>query len=84
MPQRGSLPWLILVGIILTGFAIFLESVLLNPWASAFMATDAWQNSSNQYAAQGKGMVGAFVKNVLAILVIGYWIGIFILARRVA
>jgi len=81
---RGSLPWLLLAGVILTGFAVYLEATMLHPFSSAVMATDAWQNTSNPHAASGKGMIGAFVRNVLAILILGVWIGIFLLARRAA
>jgi len=81
---RGSLPWLLLAGVILTGFAVYIEATLVNPFATAWMGTSAWQNPTNSYAAQGMGMIGSYVRNILVIFILGIWIGIFLLARRVA
>jgi len=79
---RGSLPWLLLAAILCTLFAIYIESAFIHPTTSALMGTEVWQTNHNQYSYEGKQMVAAFVRSVLAVLVIGIWVGVLIDARR--
>lgn len=81
---RGSLPWLLLAAILCTLFAIFMEAAFLHPTTDALMGTEVWQTNHQQYAYEGKRMVGQFVAHILTVISLGIWTGVIIESRRVA
>ena len=82
MAQTGSLPWLLLAGLVAIMVAIFVDDVLLNPLFTEFTALAGWRGSDLEAANDSMRMVGDWVRNLLVIIIFSVSFGVVLEARR--
>lgn len=82
MARQGSLPWLIIAGVLSIGLAVLLVSAFFNPYFDAISGLEGWRGSDLAYANAGMRMVGDVAKNILLVLVFAIGFGFLIEARR--
>jgi hypothetical protein len=84
MPQRESLPWLVVVGAVCIVLALFLDAILVQPLFDTITGLDAWRNSSVTYVNEGQRMTADFMQYLTLIVVSGISFGVLLSARRVS